>query len=67
LYFTFNVPICIGFSTQLGLGIKADAAGIGIPASLSGTGELRFWTGSLFSGAGLVQASTFLFLYQNQL
>jgi hypothetical protein len=43
----------------LGIGIYADATGIGIPAT--GISD-RSQTGSLYSGAGLVLASAFMFI-----
>jgi hypothetical protein len=42
-------------STQLGIGIEADAAGIGIPISE----KLPYRTGSSYSATGLVPASAF--------
>jgi hypothetical protein len=43
----------------LGTGIETNASGIGIPASQSGSGAIRYRTGSPYSGTGLLPASTF--------
>ncbi len=73
--YAFSGSFSCFLKAQLGISIKADATGICIPASgltvrfrsipvseHSDTGAFRYWTGSPYSGTGLVPVSALLFV-----